>query len=310
MRLRWYDRILVALSGVVLAVLGAGVILCGCGVIRLPQGIALDLWTGQDWKWLPVIFLGGLLLFVWGVHLIVRPLCPKRDLHGRYFTVKTNGEDTLSISVSALDQLVRKCLDAHPEVLTSRISIGGQERAMRLVIRVTLRSGVRIPQIVTQLQEQIKQYVSTCSGVTVEQVSVIVEATKNPEALKEGESVKLLEPVADAPQAPTAEETACQEAEQVPAEPQEEPAEETTAEVAEEPPVQTAEPSTAPEETAETSPELTQQEIYAQREAAEMGAFTVDFGPKDPLPVELSADAFPFPSKNEETPSQEEEKNA
>ena len=211
MRLRWYDRILVALSGVVLAVLGAGVILCGCGVIRLPQGIALDLWTGQDWKWLPVIFLGGLLLFVWGVHLIVRPLCPKRDLHGRYFTVKTNGEDTLSISVSALDQLVRKCLDAHPEV---------------------------------------------------------------------------------------------------PAEPHEEPAEETTAEVAEEPPVQTAEPSTAPEETAETSPELTQQEIYAQREAAEMGAFTVDFGPKDPLPVELSADAFPFPSKNEETPSQEEEKNA
>ena len=59
MKLRWYDRILVALSGLVLAAAGVAVVLWGCGAIRLPEPFALDLWTGGDWQWLPVIFLGG-----------------------------------------------------------------------------------------------------------------------------------------------------------------------------------------------------------------------------------------------------------
>ena len=67
MKLRWYDRILVALSGLVLAALGVMIVLCGCGAVHLPEPFALDVWTGGDWQWLPAIFLGGLLVFLWGI---------------------------------------------------------------------------------------------------------------------------------------------------------------------------------------------------------------------------------------------------
>lgn len=319
MRLRWYDRILVSLSGLVLTTLGALVILGGCGVLHLPEPFALDVWTGGDWQWLPAIFLGGLLIALWGLRLLIRPMCPKKDMHGRYFTVKTGGDDTLSISVSALDQLVRKCLDARPEVLTSRISIGGQERAMRVTIRVTLRGGVCIPETVGKLQEQIKQYVSSCSGVAVEFVRVVVEATKAPAGSEE--EVKLLEPasVAPAEEAPAKEPEPMKEPEpkkrhvlkprpeKAPVEaapawyeaaPVEAPAAQTPLEPAPETPAE-PEPEPEPEPAAQAPAEP--EPVPAPAEPP-----MFDFGPAEPLPVELSPDAFPFPGEKadaaEETP--------
>lgn len=305
MKLRWYDRILVALSGLVLTAFGAAIILVGCGVIDLPGIYDLDVWTGGDWKWLPIIFMGGLIVLAWGLHLFVRALFPRRDLRGRYFSVKTRSDDTLHISVSALDQLIRKCLDARPEVLTSRIEIAGQERAMRVTIRVTLRSGVCIPEIVSQMQEQIKQYVTTCSGVAVDYVRVIVEATKESRGRADDGEVKLLQPVAD--EMPPIDTKAFEEEKQEAAVPVEEPlAEEKQPTAAEVPAVE----ANVDEPAAEEAPVATIEETIAKREEAELKDYMVDFGPAEPLPVNLSAEAFPFPGAAEKKPAEDEAQHA
>lgn len=280
MKLRWYDRILVALSGLVLAAAGVAVVLWGCGAIRLPEPFALDLWTGGDWQWLPVIFLGGALVFAWGLRLLVRPFCFRQDKQSRYFTVKTGETDTLSISVAALDQLVRKCVNACPEVTTSKIVITGQEKAMRVNVRVTLRGGVCIPEVVARLQDQIKQYVTGCSGVPVETVRVIVEAAKDD---GEGaESVKLLKPVEQLPSVDRGETEKAAEAEAA-AEEAKTPEPETAAEAEEkEEPVQAPVEKEAEEPLPSAEPEKPEEPL------------NFDFGPEEKLPVELSADAFPF----------------
>ena len=284
MKLRWYDRILVALSGLVLAAAGVAVVLWGCGVIRLPEPFALDLWTGGDWQWLPAIFLGGALVFLWGMRLLVRPFCFRQDKQSRYFTVKTGENDSLSISVAALDQLVRKCVNACPEVTTSKIVITGQEKAMRVNVRVTLRGGVCIPEVVTRLQEQIKQYVTGCSGVPVETVRVVVEAAK--EESESGESVRLLKPVEKLPPVDMGETEKTAEAAVEPEKAPDEEAAPAPEEKAEAEPAIAAEPEEAPQAVAETE---------KQEEPLEF-----DFGPEEKLPVELSADAFPFPDEKKD----------
>ena len=42
-------------------------------------------------------------------------------------------------------------------------------------IKITLLSGVNIPLTVNALQKQIKQYITSCSGVDVHKVRVMVE---------------------------------------------------------------------------------------------------------------------------------------
>lgn len=289
MKLRWYDRILVALSGLLLAAAGVMIVLCGCGVVHLPEPFALDVWTGGDWQWLPAIFLGGLLVFLWGLRLLIRPFCFAKDKQGKYFVVSTGEQDTLSISVAALDQLIRKCIAARPEVLSSKISIGGQEKAMRVHVRVTLCGGVCIPEVVTKLQEQIKQYVTGCSGVPVESVRVTVEAAKD--ARDAGEK-KFLNAASDAPSIDMAKDEADEIPAQASVEPEkpEAPIEPETAVEAE-----TVEEAAAPEEPAQE-----QEETIVMPEPAlepEWQAEAPDFGPAEKLPVELSPDAFPFPGE-------------
>ena len=298
MKLRWYDRILVALSGLVLAALCVMIVLCGCGAVHLPEPFALDVWTGGDWQWLPAIFLGGLLVFLWGMRLLIRPFCFGKDKQSNYFVVKTSEQDTMSISVAALDQLIRKCLAARPEVLTSKVTISGQEKAMRVHVRVTLRGGVCIPEVVTKLQEQIKQYVTGCSGVPVETVRVTVEASKDAGG-DEGE-VKLLNAVEKLPpvDAGRDEEIPAQAPEktvqpEAPAVPEAPAAQEAAAEP------EKAEPEAPAEETvpAESEAPAETAEAPAGTEQMEAEAPVFDFGPEEKLPVDLSPDAFPFPDE-------------
>ena len=190
MKLRWYDRVLIALGGVVFMGLGVAVMLAGGGVIRA-EWFGLDYWVGTGWQWMPIIFLGGVLLFAWGVRLLVRPFMRASEKQGRYYTVRDGGQGEVHISVQALDHLVHKALTVWPEILTAQVRIGGQEDAMNITLRATLQSNVRIPELIRDVQSEIKQYVEECAGVKVQSVKVVIELTKDTRGQQPSE-IKLL----------------------------------------------------------------------------------------------------------------------
>ncbi|MDR0928840.1 MAG: alkaline shock response membrane anchor protein AmaP [Oscillospiraceae bacterium] len=178
MTLKWYDRALIALSGLVLAALGVLLALLGSGLLSA-EAFGLDIWLGTGWQWMPILCAAGALLMAWGLRLIWRQLIPARG--GAYYSLGGAGEaGGVQIAVQALDHLVRKSLGTHPEILTSHIRIGGREDAMQITLRLTLRTGVRIPALVAQVRQEIKAYVEDCAGVTVQQIEIIVESTKDP----------------------------------------------------------------------------------------------------------------------------------
>jgi uncharacterized alkaline shock family protein YloU len=197
MTLKWYDRALIALGGLVLMALGVLLALAGSGLMG--QAWDLDIWLGDSWQWMPVLCAAGALLVLWGLRLIWRQLFTARG--GAYYRIGGMGEaGGVQIAVQALDHLVRKSLDTHPEILASHIRVGGQEDAMQITLRLTLRTGVRIPALVEQVRREIKAYVEDCAGVTVQQIEIIVASTKDARggAKEEGAATQMR--IADLPE--------------------------------------------------------------------------------------------------------------
>lgn len=265
--MKWYDRILLALSGLVLIALGVVVILGAGGVLSdvIPGMAALDTWLGSGWQWMPLLFLVGALLVVLGLWAFIRAFRRGGEARGKYYTLQSEQDGNVRISVSAIDHLVRKCLSKYEHVASAKVKIGGHEDAMDVTLHMTLTAGVQIPTLVDEIRQDIKQSLQHSAGVTVSTVQVYVDATKDD---GDADDMKYLQ-AAQTHQEPEAD------------------------------PINTTSFYTTPvvvteEKTPE--PELANEPTVAELKKE------VDLGPDEPLPVNLSSDAFPFPEEEAGVP--------
>ena len=175
MKIRILDRILVAIAGLLM--------LAGCAALaQLFFGKNVAAWAGRllaDQSvriWLIVALALLLILGVYCVLILFR----HRSRHDKFVMQKTeNGE--LSISLKAMESMVQKCLDPHKELSVQSVRLENQKGGLLIRIRGTVAGGVSIPLTVDALQQQIKQYVTACSGVEVKDIRVQIESS-GPEA--------------------------------------------------------------------------------------------------------------------------------
>ena len=233
MKIRILDRILVALAGLLMLAAGAA--------------LAAQLFFGKDvagWftKLLAddslriFLIIGGVLLCLVGIYCVLM-LFRHRGKNGKFITQKTDvGE--LSISLKALESMVTKCLEQHKEIQPQGIQLENQKGSLMIRIRGNVAGGVSIPLTVDTLQQQIKQYVTACSGVEVKEIRVQIESSGEdakdaPFAIAAPTAPALLKAAADAeegtaaiPDVPSTEGPVIPEAGAPAAEPEKMPAEE------------------------------------------------------------------------------------
>lgn len=195
MKIRIVERLLAALAGLLLALQGVLYALWAFGVIEkawLPQmgdGLVAKLLTAIVFILLG-IFLCGLLF--------------RRSKGRKGFVLQSTENGELSISIKAMESLVQKCVDKHDELKVLSINISNGRDGVVVALKIGLANGISIPLAVNSLQKQIKQYITACSGVDVQEVRVQVETTSaspagSPYAVAETEIVLEKEP--DAPEA-------------------------------------------------------------------------------------------------------------
>ena len=172
MKIRILDRILVALAGLLM--------LAGCAALAAQLffgkdviGRAAKLLTGEQYRiWLIVALA---LLVILGCYCLLI-LFRHRGRKDKFVMQKTeNGE--LSISLKAMESMVQKCLDPHKELAVQGVRLENQKGGLLIRIRGTVAGGVSIPLTVDALQQQIKQYVTACSGVEVKDIRVQIESS-------------------------------------------------------------------------------------------------------------------------------------
>lgn len=176
MKIRVLDRILVALAGLLML---AGV-----------TGVALQMFFGKNVTGhissllenntaRVLIIIAMVLLFCLGVYCLLL-LFRHRGRKEKFVLQRTdNGE--LAISLKALESMIQKCLEPHKELSAQSVHLENQKGGLIVRIRGSVAGGVSIPLTVDALQQQIKQYVTACSGVEVKDIRVQVE-TSGPDA--------------------------------------------------------------------------------------------------------------------------------
>ncbi len=172
MKIRILDRILVALAGLLM--------LAGCAALAAQLFFGKDmigritgLLTGEQYRiWLIIALALLVLLGCYCILILFR----HRGRRDKFVMQKTeNGE--LSISLKALESMVQKCLDPHKELSVQSVRLENQKGGLLIRIRGTAAGGVSIPLTVDALQQQIKQYVTACSGVEVKDIRVQIESS-------------------------------------------------------------------------------------------------------------------------------------
>ncbi|GHU73629.1 hypothetical protein AGMMS49992_12860 [Clostridia bacterium] len=216
MRIRWYDRVLIALSGLILLALGLLLIMTGLHApkpvydfgIKLAQafmGLSVVHAIREGvWFALAALLVGGLLLALWGIRQWIS-LIPKRQKE-QFFAATQIDRGTLTIARPALEHLVQKCVAEHPEMTVSKTTITSDADKATIRLRATMRSGVSMPKVTAALQKEIIAYLSECAGIAVSSVQVIVDDTTPPLMLPESVPIvttqKALPGSASAPEKP------------------------------------------------------------------------------------------------------------
>lgn len=180
------DRLLSGLAGLILVTLGIGLFVYGMGIF--PFQLNLGFLVGPFTFWQHVLMvlssLALLLIGFWGVAKIFRSNKEKG------FILQRTEYGDLNISMNAMENMVKKCVDMNDELKVTQTKIAHTRDGVIVSIRILLENGVNIPMIVGALQKQTKQYITSCSGVDVKEVRVFVDTSANMGLKHEGEKAR------------------------------------------------------------------------------------------------------------------------
>lgn len=83
------------------------------------------------------------------------------------------------ITLSAVESIVQKVLKDLEDVKESRIYIKKQEDGVSITLKITVNFDVIIPELTSELQTTIKNYVESTAGISVKNVSISVNNVSN-----------------------------------------------------------------------------------------------------------------------------------
>lgn len=202
MKLRIRDRIVSAVLGVMVMMAALGALLFSVGVLsRAEAANVLNHFWNNCPVWLAVV--GCIVLFLVGLCGVATLFRRRKD---KGFVLQHTEYGDMSISMKALANMVKQCVESHPELTVTQTRIEHFRGGVTVEMKITLASGINIPLTVNALQKQIKQYITSCSGVDVHEVRVLVE-TDMAKLLPAPETA-VIEPVVVEAQTETAEKAA------------------------------------------------------------------------------------------------------
>lgn len=183
MKIRFWDRVLAALAGLLVLLAGVGLLVYGIGLF--PIKLDLSLLEGPFQVWQRVAMsAAALVLVALGLHGMSLLFHRRRE---KGFVIQQTEYGDMSISMNAMETMVKRCVDSHQELKANSTRISHGRQGVLVDLKITLKNGVNIPDTVSGLQKQIKKYIAACSGVDVEQVRVTVETDNQTPKLPAGQ---------------------------------------------------------------------------------------------------------------------------
>ena len=174
MRLRIADRILVALAGLLLLACCGGIVAQMFFGVNLVD-IAARAFSSEKLEIRAALIASAAILLALGLYCLL-VLFRHRKRKDKFILQKNDGGE-LAISIKALENMVQKCIDQHEELEVKNLYLENRKDGLLIRIRAAVAGGISIPLTVEDLQKQIRQYVTACSGVEVKGIRVQIESS-------------------------------------------------------------------------------------------------------------------------------------
>ncbi|MBR6668739.1 MAG: alkaline shock response membrane anchor protein AmaP [Clostridia bacterium] len=121
-----------------------------------------------------VTALIAIVLFVLGLCCMLM-LSARRAMRDKGFVMQKTENGVIGVSVKSIEGLVQSCVDQHDVIAKSKISVRERRNGLMILLHVEEAAGLNIPLAIGALQKQVKQYVTSCIGIEVQEVRVMVE---------------------------------------------------------------------------------------------------------------------------------------
>lgn len=185
MKMKWFDRLLLAL--VLIIFIGVAVFTIGvaAGPLRAPFEAFYALMTNGLLINVIILIAVGLVLLVMALRVVYACCAKKAPPAPTTVLLKTTDNGSIRIAISAVDSMVQRAARNAPSVrdLTSRvITTPNEELAIQL--RITFAPDTELAVATAKVQQDVKEYVQKHAGVPVQEVQVFVEAVGNAQSSK------------------------------------------------------------------------------------------------------------------------------
>ena len=174
MRLRIADRVLVGIAGILLLACCAGIVaqmFFGADLVNL----AVRLFSSDSPQAKAVLIALSVILLLIGCYCVL-VLFRHRKRKDKFILQKTDGGE-LAISISAMENMIQRCLDQRPELDIEKMYLENKKDGLLIRMKGAVAGGISIPLTVDSLQKQIRQYVTDCSGVEIRGIRVEIDSS-------------------------------------------------------------------------------------------------------------------------------------
>jgi len=184
MKVKLFDRILLALLLIFVLALAIGLVVFGIRVFPIGNVNATTTAIYGSNLYCGICIGVGVVLFLISFRLLFfggkardrehrqREALPKGAL------VKTTDLGSAFISIPALDAMVQKHCRANSRIRSTKsLVIPVEDGSVNIQIRLTIMPETIIPELVEKLQKTLKEYVEHYSGIMVREVGVLIEDT-------------------------------------------------------------------------------------------------------------------------------------
>ena len=175
MKIRLSDRIIAALLALLLLCGGAAIVAQIFFGLPVTEYVS-NVFRSPDTVTHKIILIGSFAVVLLLAGYCLSVLFRHKGGNKKFLTQNTEG-GVLDISLEALGSLVSRCIEQHPEIMAEKVLLQNEKNSLSVRIIGSIAGGISIPLTVSQLQKQIKQYVTACSGVEVKDVTVTVRTS-------------------------------------------------------------------------------------------------------------------------------------
>ncbi len=184
MKPKLFDRILLGLLLLITTVLSLGLLVLALRFIPLENVQQLiAAWYPQP-IWQLVLISSGFVILLLSLRLMFAGGKKRQDPLPSSTLVQTTDLGAAYISIAAIDAMVQKHCRANNRIRSVNSTVlPVREGGVVLRIRLSLMPDTNIPELSGALQKSLKEYVERLSGISVREVSILVEDTSlNPQS--------------------------------------------------------------------------------------------------------------------------------